>query len=211
MNIRSGLADELRKTDGNSNLLDVLIRAALIFAMAALCYRIFSPFLALMMWAVILAVALYPAQQWVAAKIGGRQGIASILLVLLGVGLMVAPTAVLMSSLGDSIQALIHSVQANTLAIPAPPDDVATWPIVGKKAHALWSQAHADLPAFVQSMQPKIGDLAKEALAFVAGIGGGLLEFLAALVIADTGPFAARWRRMRSSLAISGSARLAAM
>jgi predicted PurR-regulated permease PerM len=184
MNIRSNLADELRNSHGTSSLLDVLIHAALIFAMAALCYRIFSPFLALMMWAVILAVALYPAQQWLAARFGGRQGVASTLLVVLGIGLMVAPTAVLMSSLGDSIQTLVGSVQANTLAIPAPPEGVAAWPIVGKKVHALWSQAHADLPAFVQTMQPKIGDLAKGALGFVAGIGGGLLQFLAAFVIA---------------------------
>ena len=33
-------------------------------------------------------------------------------------------------------------------------------------------------------MQPKIGDLAKTALGFVAGIGGGLLQFLAAFIIA---------------------------
>jgi len=32
-------------------------------------------------------------------------------------------------------------------------------------------------------MQPQIGDLAKSALGFVAGIGGGLLQFLAAFVI----------------------------
>ena len=43
--------------------LDVLIRAGLIFALAALCYRIFSPFLTLMVWALILAVALYPLHQ----------------------------------------------------------------------------------------------------------------------------------------------------
>ncbi len=170
--------------NSTSGLLDVLIRAALIFAMAALCYRIFSPFLTLMMWAVILAVALYPAQQWMAARIGGRQGLASTVLVLLGLALIVAPTAVLMSSLGDSIQNLIGDVQANRLVIPPPPDGVAAWPIVGKKVHALWSQAHADLPSLVQSMQPKIGDLAKGALALVAGIGGGVLQFLVAFVIA---------------------------
>ena len=43
---------------------------------------------------------------------------------------------------------------------------------------------HTDLPALIQSLQPKIGDLAKAALGFVAGIGGGLLQFLAAFIIA---------------------------
>ena len=36
--------------------LDVFVRAALIAALAVLCYRLFSPFLPLMVWAVIVAV-----------------------------------------------------------------------------------------------------------------------------------------------------------
>ena len=56
-------------------LLDVLIRAGLVFALALLCYRIFSPFISLMAWALILAVTLYPAQQKLARKIGSRQGL----------------------------------------------------------------------------------------------------------------------------------------
>jgi predicted PurR-regulated permease PerM len=167
-----------------SLLLDVLIRAALILAMAALCYRVFAPFLALMIWALVLAVTLYPLQQAVSAKLGGRQGLSATLLVILGILLIVAPTAVLMSALGDSVQQFLAAVQNNTLAIPAPRASVANWPIVGKKAFAIWSQAYTDLPALVQSMQPKIGELAKLSLSFVAGIGTGLLKFLASFVIA---------------------------
>ena len=89
-----------------------------------------------------------------------------------------------MSSLGDSVRQLVVDVQENTLAISAPPDAVATWPVVGERVHAIWSAAHTDLPALIKSLQPKIGDLAKAALGFVAGIGGGLLQFLAAFIIA---------------------------
>ncbi len=55
-------------------LLDVLIRAGLILVLVMLCYRIFSPFLVLMVWALILAVTLYPLHQALAARMGGRQG-----------------------------------------------------------------------------------------------------------------------------------------
>src|SRR6185369_14420697 len=65
-----------------------------------------------------------------------------------------------------------------------PREGVAEWPLVGKKVHAFWTKAHTDLPALVQSMQPKIGNLAKAALGFVASIGGGLLKFLASLAVA---------------------------
>ena len=167
-----------------SQLMDVLIRAGLILAMVLLCFRVFSPFLNLMIWALILAVTLYPMQVWLAARLGGRQGLAATLIALLGALVAVVPTAALMNSLGDSVQGLITGVQNNTLVVPPPREGVENWPLVGDRVHAFWTRAHTDLPALVQSMQPKIGNLAKAALGFVAGIGGGLLQFLASLIVA---------------------------
>ncbi len=167
-----------------SGLLDVLIRAGLVFALAALCYRIFAPFLTLMVWALILAVAMYPLHQALARRIGGRQGLAATVIVLVGATVIVAPTAILMGSLADTVQEFIHGVESNTLQVPAPRPDVANWPVVGKRVFAFWTRAHEDLPALVQSLQPKIGELAKVALGFVAGIGGDILKFLFSFVIA---------------------------
>src|SRR5215475_9180545 len=183
MNIPSQPDQELEQQLA-SPLLEVLIRAGLILVMVMLCYQVLSPFLTLMVWALILAVTLYPLHQALANTLGGKQGLAATLLVVVGIVLIIAPTALLLSSLGDSVQQLIHDVQNNTLQIPAPRPSVATWPIIGPKLYGVWSQAHADLPALVQSMQPKIGELAKTALSLVASIGGGVLQFLAAFVIA---------------------------
>jgi predicted PurR-regulated permease PerM len=167
-----------------SRLLDVLIRAGLILALAVLCYQVFSPFLTLLVWAVILAVTLYPLHRFLARKMGGRQWLAATVLVLLGILVIVVPTSLLMDSLGDLIQQLVDDVRSNSLVIPAPPDTIANWPVIGKRVYGAWSAAHADLPALIQSMQPKIGDLAKTALGFVAGIGTGLLQFLASFIVA---------------------------
>jgi predicted PurR-regulated permease PerM len=167
-----------------SSLMDVLIRAGLILVMAMLCYQIFSPFLTLMVWALILAVTIYPLHQALARKIGGKQGLAATLLVVVGVVLIVTPTAMLMSSLGDSVHQLVNDVQNNALKIPAPRPGVEAWPVVGEQIYDVWSKAHADLPALVQSLQPKIGELAKTALSFVASIGSGLLQFMASFIIA---------------------------
>jgi predicted PurR-regulated permease PerM len=162
----------------------VLIRAALIFALAFLCYLVFSPFLTLMVWALILAVAMYPLHQSLARKIGGRQGLAATIIVIVGTTIIIVPTAVLMLSLGDSVQGFVASVRDNTLQIPAPRPGVADWPIVGKKIFSIWTTAHDDLPGLIASMQPKIGDLARSALGFVASIGGAILKFVASFCVA---------------------------
>jgi len=168
----------------SARLLDVLIRAALIIAMVALCYRVFAPFLTLMAWAVILAVTLYPLHRSLARRVGGRQGLAATLLVVLGMLVIVAPAALLMNSLGDSVSAFIHGVQDNSLRIGAPKEGVRAWPIIGERLYAAWSTAHEDLPALVQALQPKVGEFARQALGFVASIGGGLLVFLASFAVA---------------------------
>jgi len=183
MNIPSQPDQELEQRLA-SPLLDVLIRGGLILALAMLCYRVFSPFLHLMVWALILAVTLYPLHQFLATKMGGKQGLAATLLVITGIVLIVTPTAILMSSLADSVRQLVHDVQNNTLKIPAPRPGVEQWPVVGNQIHDVWSKLHSDLPTMVQSMQPKIGELAKTALGFVASVGGGVLQFLASFIIA---------------------------
>jgi len=168
----------------STGLMDVLIRAALVLALVVVCYGIFSPFVSLMAWALILAVTLHPAHQGLARRLGGREGLAATLLVLAGTVLVVAPTSVLMLMLGDSVHNFIGHLRDNTLAIPAPSPSVAGWPIIGERLHELWTRAHADLPSVMQGLQPKIGDLARKALGVVASIGGTVLLFLASFIIA---------------------------
>lgn len=167
-----------------AGMLDVLIRAGLIAVMVVLCFRVFFPFLTLMIWAVILAVTLYPLHQMLARRMRGKQGLAATVLVILGSLVIVAPTALLVNSLGDSVRRLVHGVQENTLVIPAPREGVKKWPVVGERIYSTWSAAHADFPAFIKRLQPKIGHLAQQALKIVASIGGALLLFLASFVVA---------------------------
>jgi predicted PurR-regulated permease PerM len=165
-------------------LLDVLIRAGLILTLALLCYRVLAPFLVLMVWAMILAVALDPLHRAVAHRVGERHGLAATLVTLLGVLLIVVPTALLLSSMGDSVRQLVAHVHEGTVHVPPPRQSVADWPVVGQTVYAFWQRAHDDLPDLVRSMHPKIGELARTSLAIVARIGGAILQLIAALVIA---------------------------
>jgi predicted PurR-regulated permease PerM len=165
-------------------LLDLFLRAGVIGLLAALCFVVFAPFLTLMVWAIVLAVVLQPAQDGLTRRLGGRHGLAATLLVVVGVLGLVVPTALLMSSFGSTVQSLVAGVQNNTLQIPAPAAGVQGWPLVGKKIFGLWSKAYSDLPGLVQSLQPKIGELARKALSIVANIGMGVLQFAASLIVA---------------------------
>jgi predicted PurR-regulated permease PerM len=168
----------------SARLLDVFIRAGLLGVMALLCYRVFAPFLTLMAWALVLAVTMYPLHQAITRRAGGKHGLVAAILVVVCCVLIIAPSALLMNSFGSSVLRFVGAVQDNTLEIPPPWESVARWPIVGPRVNAMWSTAHDDLPGFVESLQPKVGQLASLALSMAAGIGVSLLQFLAAFVVA---------------------------
>lgn len=166
-------------------LWDTLIRVALIVGLAGLCFQVFSPFLKLMAWSIILAVTTYPLHQALARRIGGRQGLASVILVIVGVSLLVIPTWLLMNSFADSVRTFVAAVQQNTLHIPPPRESIKKLPVVGSNIFDTWSRARNDLPGLIQSMQPKIGELARAAVSMVASLGGSMLLFLASFVVAN--------------------------
>lgn len=184
MKPRMQSADEVESRPP-SPLWDTLIRIGLIVGLGALCFQALSPFLRLIVWSIILAITIYPLHQALARRIGGKQGLTSTILVLVGITLIVVPTWLLMNSFADSIHGFIGAVQQNTLQIPEAREGVKKVPIVGNKIHGAWSKAHADLPGLVQSMQPKIGELARDAIGMVANIAKTMLLFLASFIVAS--------------------------
>ncbi|MDM0000665.1 AI-2E family transporter [Variovorax sp. J22P240] len=176
--------DLVRETRMSRKLMDVLIRAGLVLALTLLCFRIFSPFISMMAWALILAVTMYPGHQALARRLGGKQGLAATLLVLVGITLVVAPTAVVLSSLGDSVYETIVNLRDDDLKVPPPPPGVAEWPVVGKKVSGAWSLAEKDLPSVVKRLQPQLTELATKALEMVASMAGSVLLFVFSFIIA---------------------------
>jgi len=169
----------------STKLMDVLIRASLLAVLVFLCYTVFSPFLTLMAWSIILAVTLYPLHQRIARRLKNKQWLASTILAIVACVLIIVPSALLLNSLADSVRDFVGSVQNNTLTIPAPRESIAKIPIIGQKIYDGWSLAHSDFPTFVANNQPRISDLGRTALGAVASIGKGLLFFIASFITAS--------------------------
>ena len=168
----------------SKDLTDILIRFSLIAFLVVMSVKIFSPFLGLMLWAVILAVTLYPLHQRLAKRLGDKQGRAATVVVVSGLLLIGVPTAMLAGSTADFVHETYSAFQNDTITIKQPAPSIAEWPVIGKKLHTLWSQAANDLPALLQKMQPQLGNFTKSMLSFVGGAASGMFQFLFSLIIA---------------------------
>jgi predicted PurR-regulated permease PerM len=165
-------------------LLDVLIRAGMIAALVVSCYAVFSPFLYLMIWALILAINLYPLQRRLKARFGGKDGRAATVLVVIALVLLAVPIYIIAASMTDSVQGAIAWVRGGRFNISPPPESVATWPLIGPNLYAFWQQAATDMTSLAQKFAPQLREASMTLLGTVAGFGLGLLLFLVALIIA---------------------------
>jgi predicted PurR-regulated permease PerM len=164
--------------------MEVMIRFGLVAVLVIVCVRIFEPFIGLVLWALILAVVLYPVQRILARRLGGRQGRAATLLVLGSILLIGIPSAMLGGSFASFVFELNAALQAGTLGIDPPKPDVAEWPLVGEKIFEIWDLAARDLPALLEQMQPQLGSISKFVLGMVASTAGEVLKFIGSLIIA---------------------------
>ena len=168
----------------SEDLMSVLIRFGLIAFILFLSVRIFAPFALLVLWALVLAVMLYPLQCYLAARLGGRQGRAATVIVVVGLLLVGVPTVMLGISFAEHLHGLYLQFQAGTLKIPQPAASVADWPVIGVKVYELWQLAANDLPAVLADMRPQLERFFGWLLQTAAGTAGSILASLGSLIIA---------------------------
>jgi len=165
-------------------LLDVLIRAGLIAVLAVFCFRIFVPFLNLMVWALILAITLYPLQVRLRSKFGNKDGLLATLIILVAFGVILVPTYLLGVAVADSIEHAMTIFRNGSFRIPPPAESVARWPLVGQRVYDFWTQASTDITGLAQRFAPQLKEAGLAVLGAVTGLGAGLLVFFVALIVA---------------------------
>ncbi|MEM1111643.1 MAG: AI-2E family transporter [Pseudomonadota bacterium] len=163
---------------------DSLIRIALIMFLVLLCFRVFSPFMSLMIWAVILAVTLYPVHQFLASRLGGKQGRAATFLVLSGLMLVGVPIVLLSASMAQYLAGTVEAYNAGTLNLRPPNEKVAEWPVIGEDVYNAWDAAYTNLPAFIAENRAGLETFMAKMLASAKATAGSVLGFLGSLIVA---------------------------
>ena len=166
------------------NSVAAAIQIGLLFLMATWCLKIISPFIGIVSWAAIIAVAVYPLHCKLAGLLGGRKKSSVVLIVLLALSVLLVPTWTLTGSSIDTAKQLATSLDEGTLHVPPPADKVADWPLVGKRVHKVWSEAATNLASFVENHQDQLKAFSSWLFKAVAGTAAGILGFAASIIIA---------------------------
>jgi predicted PurR-regulated permease PerM len=166
----------------SATTIDLAIRLGFIGLLGYLSFRVIAPFLAIGLWSAILAVALYPLFDWLAARLNPR--LAAAVVVLLCLTIVVGPVTWLGLSMTGGARSLVAALESGQFAIPPPPETVKGWPIVGERVHQLWSLATINMKVALTEVLPVLKPLAATLLGIAQSALYGLIELIVSIVIA---------------------------
>ena len=164
--------------------IEVSIHVGLMVLLTAACLFILRPFLPLVAWGIVIAIAVFPAYRWLRSMVGGRGKLAAILLTLLFLAILIIPVVLLTERMVEGIQTLAVRFKGGAFSVPSPPASVGTWPIVGAPLQKLWTKASTDLTGLLQSLAPQIKAFVPGVLTASAGFGLTVLQFILSILVA---------------------------
>jgi predicted PurR-regulated permease PerM len=189
-------------------IIDVALQLVALALLLVFCYDVLSPFIDPVVWAAILAVALYPIYQRVKVAFKGKGTLAAVLLTFLMLCLLVLPAAWLTVTTAGEIKDAAAAYKAGQITIPAPPEKVKGWPLIGNKAYSLWTKASSNLESLIQENPERVKSIAGKGVAILTGTGKAILYITLAIIISgvflayssQSGDFARRFfqRLLRS-------------
>jgi predicted PurR-regulated permease PerM len=164
--------------------IDIAIRIGVIALLIALCFSILRPFISPVLWGIILAIALYPACRRLSGVLGGRVKVASAIITALMLLGIILPSIQMVGSLVGGTKYITERLQRSEIKVPPPPDNIDTWPLIGKSLKGVWHEASANLRATLTRFQPQLRAMSLWLLKSAMGTALGLVQFALSIIIA---------------------------
>ncbi|HWS25840.1 MAG TPA: AI-2E family transporter [Xanthomonadales bacterium] len=163
-------------------LVETGLRLGLLGLLLLWCFRIIAPFLNLLIWGSILAIAFRPLHQRLAGILGGRNTLAATIVAVLLIAVLVVPVVALSYSVVDGVALVSESLQGGTIKLPD--FNVASWPVIGEPLQRGLTWITHNAEAALVKVGPQLATIGVTAVS-VAGSGGiALLVFALSAIIA---------------------------
>ena len=193
--------------------IDIAINLLLVFAVLFYCFQIVSPFISIILWAVIIAVALYPVFLKLQSALGGSSRLAIAVFVLVGLSLILVPAWLFADSLIGGVTQFVHNLESGDVHIPAANENVKSWPLVGPALYESWSAAADNLTEFAQQHSETLRALLGSLVGRAAGVAIAVVQFvfstlIAAVMLASATSATAAMQRLSDRIAGSNGAEM---
>lgn len=169
------MIDDLGKTQRakalDAMVVDLVVQIACLALLAYWTVVLLQPLLGIILWSVILAVLLYPAFDWMVRRLGMPRVLAALALTVLSFAVLIGPATWLGLSLVASVRILAERLGSGDIAVPAPPDSVKEWPLLGERLFGIWFLASTNLRAALAQIGPQLKPVGTTLLGYAGSAG----------------------------------------
>ncbi len=186
-------------TDDFSRVLDLLVRLAIVTALLIWSFQILKPFLMMMIWGTILAIATAPVCGTLSDWLSGRRTLAAVLTSLALLLLLLVPSFFLADSLLGGISLVRENWEQGTFQIPPPTDQVKELPLIGEKVYHYWFVASTHLDQLLLPLAPYLKTAGRLILDTAKGVGLAVIQIIFSIII--SGVMLAKLDRFKLAMA----------
>lgn len=165
-------------------MMGAFIQIAALVILISYCIVIVGPFLGLVIWGAVLAVAIYPVHLKISSWLGGREKLAATLFIIIGLAVVLVPGWIVVKSSITSVMTFAAEVKSGAVEVQPPAEKVQHWPLVGQQIYAVWAGAAENLTATLKEFQPQLRDASEWLLRQAASSTLGLLSIAVSVIIA---------------------------
>ena len=163
--------------------IEIAIKVSIIALVLYLSYLIAKPFMPLVTWGIIIAVAIAPLVTMLERRFGHRKKIILGITVAV-IAALILPTYSLSGKTIETSQHLIHALQEGNLTIPPPTEKVKSWPMIGEKTYTLWQNASVNMKEALAPFSQDIKKGLTSLLSSIGGLIGTIFLFVGSMLIA---------------------------
>lgn len=163
--------------------LETSIQIGLAALLVVGCLLILRPFIPLILWGIIIAVASYPTFLKFERLLRGKRTLAAVLWTVLLLAILIVPLVLLAKGIVHAIVPIAGKLRDGTFVVPPPPESVQHWFLIGESLYRTWSAASNNLSETLMKFAPQLKAALPGILSASAGFGSTVLQFLLSILL----------------------------
>jgi predicted PurR-regulated permease PerM len=168
----------------SKELFETILQLGLVFLILGFCFKLLLPFMMPILWAIILAIVLYPGFNFLQKKLKGRKSLASAIITIALLALIILPTVFFVNSVTSTVMELKAGVEDGSLKVATPGQNIKDWPLIGNKAYDFLYVLSTDLKTGLLQYKEQIVEISKKLLGSVLSSTVALLQVILSVIIA---------------------------
>lgn len=176
------------KTNSSSynfeKIVDIIIRLGVLAVLLMWCFDILKPFVLILIWAVVIAIAIFPVYSFLSKIFRGKKILAVLVLISLMLSVIMVPSGLVVYSLYEGVNHFRELFNAGESLIPPPGGTTENWPKIAQPIIDVWQAASDNMQDVVVKYSDQIQEYGAIILIAFASVSKGIVSFIISIIIA---------------------------